>query len=160
MMEKCFLTDLTCKGVACEGIYHEATQQCKLVMAINRYVGRIDGPAKTETKQAPTQQPVHEAMKSDNPFPELVPGKFCPSIAGRVTTPIEISEVQAQGKPTPIAKFTITDGAIVVPVAVWEPGDSLDGFNVGSWITLTKMSVREYQGETQISSTRNTKISR
>ena len=153
----CFVSTMACKTTEC-ALYHEATQICKIVMAINRYLGPIDGPAKIST--APAQTPVAEGMKSDNPFPTLTPGGFVPSIAGRIATPIEISEVQAQGKPTPIAKFTITDGSIVVPVAVWEPKDKLNNFNVGSWITMTAMSVKEYKGEIQVNTTRGSKISR
>ena len=55
----------------------------------------------------------------------------------------------------------LTDGAIEVRVAVWEPGNSLNGFNVGGWITLTNMSVKDpYDNVAQISTTRKTKISR
>lgn len=62
MMEKCFITGLACKGVACEGIYHEATQQCKIVMMVNRYLGHIDGPV----KETPTQkEPLAAAMRPE-----------------------------------------------------------------------------------------------
>ena len=155
MIGICFMSGMSCNADC--PLYHEATQQCKIAMALNRYLGDIDGQV---APKEPIQTPVVEATKPDNPFPELAPGSYLQSIAGRIATPIEINEVQAQGKPTPIAKFTITDGAMVVPVAVWEPGNSLNGFNVGSWITLTAMSVKEYQSEIQISTTRKTKISR
>ena len=158
-MEKCFITGLTCPKIECD-LYHEATQICKIVMLVNRTLGHIDGPAPTETPPASLQQPVVESMKSDNPFPELKVGGFLTSIAGRISSPIEVREVTAQGKPTPIANFGITDGATVIPVTVWDPEDRLNGFNVGSWITLTAMSIREYKDETQISTTRNSKISR
>ena len=62
MMERCFLTDLTCKGVACEGIYHESTQQCKVVMVINRYLGHIDGPAPI-AQPTPQSPLVADALK-------------------------------------------------------------------------------------------------
>ena len=63
MMEKCFITGLACKGIACVGLYHEASQQCKVVMAINRYLGHIDGPVE---KVSPKQQSplVSDAMKA------------------------------------------------------------------------------------------------
>lgn len=161
MMENCFITGLACKGVACEGIYHEATQQCKIVMMVNRYLGRIDGPAKTETPSPKSDSPlVADAMKSDNPFPELKIGGFLPTITGRISSPIEVREVTAQGKPTDIAEFGLTDGVAVVKVTVWEPEADLLTASVGSKITLTKMSVREYKGETQISTTRASTISR
>ena len=158
-MEKCFITGLTCPKIECD-LYHEATQICKIVMLVNRTLGHIDGPVITPPTTIPAQTPVAESMKSDNPFPELKVGGFLPSIAGRITSPIEVREVTAQGKPTPIAEFGITDGATVIPVTVWDPEDRLNGFNVGSWITLTAMSIREYKNETQISTTRGSKISR
>ena len=51
---------MTC-NVAC-GNYHEATQQCKITMALNRYLGDIDGPVK-KAPTAPTSSLVSNAMK-------------------------------------------------------------------------------------------------
>lgn len=142
-------------------LIHEATGQCKIVMLVNRLLGDIDGPVKTATSGAPTQTQsplVADAMKPEAPFPELKVGGFLPSITGTISSPIEVREVGSNA--TPIAEFGLTDGAQVVKVTVWEPGDKLNNFNVGSWITLTSMSVKEYKGEVQINTTRKTKISR
>lgn len=159
-MEKCFITGLTCPKIECD-LYHEATQICKIVMLVNRTLGHIDGPAPKETPTVPIQTPVVDGIKPDNPFPELVPDKFLKSIAGRIKTDIEIREVETSRGPVGIANFMLTDGAIEVRVAVWEPDDKLKGFNVGAWITLTNMSVKDpYEGVAQISTTRNSKISR
>jgi len=157
---KCMLNTLTCVAESCP-CFHGASQQCMIGMWFSGQLGvsKIVLPPKEEVLNKET--PVLEAIKSDNPFPELKPKSFLPSIAGRIATAIEIKEVETARGPVAIANFMLTDGAIEVRVAVWEPGAELNGFNVGGWITLTNMSVKDpYEGVTQISTTRKTKISR
>lgn len=138
--------------------YHDESLQCMWGMFLHRQLGVTD--LSTVKTTAEPSAPIVDAMKSDTPFPELKPRSFLPSIAGRITTPIEVREVTTGSGPTPLANFDITDGVAIIKVTIWEPGSTLDAFKVGSWITLTNLSVKEYQGETQISSTRKTKISR
>lgn len=128
-------------------------------MALSRYLGSTEEVV-AQKAEAPKETPVVKSMKSDNPFPELKVGGFLPSIAGKISSPIEVREVNTGSGPTPIAEFGITDGASVVKVTVWEPGDKLNNFNVGDWITLTAMSVKEYKKEIQVNTTRGSKISR
>lgn len=160
-MEKCFITGLTCPKMECD-LYHEATQICKIVMLVNRTLGHIDGPTPKETPPASLQQPVVESMKLDTPFPELVPKSFLKSISGRMVDSPETREVETSRGPVSITNFLITDGAIQIRVALWEDlGDAVSEFNIGSGITLSNMSVKDpYDSVAQISSTRNTKISR
>ena len=65
----------------------------------------------------------------------------------------------SDGEPLTVTNFGLTDGAIEIRVGIWNVGDRLDNFNVGSSITLSNMSVKDpYEGTAQINSTKNTKI--
>ena len=62
-------------GMSCNAdcpLYHEASQQCKIVMAINRYLGPVDGPTKTPPPTPKIQSPlVADAMKQTPDFSQI-----------------------------------------------------------------------------------------
>ena len=145
---------MSCAGERCPEYVAETNQCFRRVE--KEY--KLSQMKPSTTIQAPPQTPIVEGMKSDNPFPELKVGGFVPSIAGKISSPIAVREVGSDA--TPLAEFGLTDGASGVKVTVWRPGSQLDNFNVGSWITLTAMSVKEYKGEIQLNTTRGSKISR
>ena len=54
---------MACKTTECD-LYHEASQQCKIVMLVTRLLGNIDGPVKaTPPPPKPDSPLVADAMK-------------------------------------------------------------------------------------------------
>lgn len=137
--------------------YHDATFQCKIVMAVNRFLGDIDAPK----SPAPKRTESHPLIpKSLEPFPKLEPGKYLQEITGEVVNAPEIKEVNTRSGPKQIANFDFTDGKSTIRVGIWEElfGEMGD-LKAGDVVTLKGMSIRDpYQGVEQISSTRKTKI--
>ena len=160
--EWCHRSTMLCNPEKCV-LYVQETDQCfdEIEKIYKMSQMRTGENVQAPLPQQSLQTPVLDAIKPDNPFPELKPKGFLPAIAGRITSAIEIREVETSRGPIDIANFMLTDGAKEVRIAVWEPGDKLNGFNVGSWITLTNMSVKDpYDNVAQISTTRKTQISR
>ena len=92
-------------------------------------------------------------------WPVLESGKYVQSLTGTIVDDIVVREVQVQGKPTPIADFNLTDGVTVVKVSVWDALiNEVDGFGKGDTITLTGLSIKEYKGALQVSTTRKSTI--
>jgi hypothetical protein len=121
------------------------------------------GLGKIVTAKEESSSPlIAQAMKSDAPFPELKPKTFLKTITGRIMDAPETREVNARDGPVAITNFKLTDGAIQIRVGLWaELGDEMNNFNIGDYVTLSNMSVKEpYDGTAQITSTKNTKISR
>ena len=65
----CPLSTMYCKGEGCE-LYHDATLQCKIVMAVNRFLGDVDAP---KTQQPLTTYPPEDY--SSLPWAEMRGGK-------------------------------------------------------------------------------------
>lgn len=146
----CFISTTYC-NVKCP-LYHFDSQQCKIVMAVNRVLGDFDRPQ--QGQQLPTQ-------KTLKPFPQLESGKYLQSITGKMVDNPVVKEVNTQRGPTPIANFHLTDEKTKVRVALWEKlADEVMRYGAGDIITLTGMSVKDpYEEVIQLSSTRNTNIS-
>ena len=137
--------------------YHDATLQCKIVMAVNRFLGDIDAPKSPAPKRTESHPLIPKSLK---PFPKLEPGKYLQEITGEVVDNAEVKEVETQRGPVMIANFNLTDGESQIRVALWEDLVSdAEKFRPGDVITLKGMSIRDpYEGVDQISSTRKTEI--
>jgi len=134
--------------------YHDATLQCKIVMAVNRYLGDFEAPKQPQAQASPL------IPKELKPFPELEPKKYLQEITGEVVDNPEVREVETRRGPVTIANFHITDGKTKIRVALWEDlVKEAEKFRPGDVITLKGMSIKDpYEGVDQISSTRKTEI--
>jgi len=92
----------------------------------------------------------------------LVPGKFLKEITGSLIDAPKVREVNTKNGPTDIYNFTLnTEEYGEVRIGLWDTigKEASRKLAAGYFVHITSLSIRdEYDGISQLSSTRNTKV--
>lgn len=114
-----------------------------------------------EDKQKQVEEEDRGRQKSITEKTEFNVGDFV-SVTGTLTNPPEQREVNTRRGPTTVTNFDLDVDGVIVRAGLWgELGDQAVMLNEGDEVTLTSMHVKEpYQDKTQLSSTKNTELTR
>ena len=94
-------------------------------------------------------------------FPDFEEGNY-ETLTGEIVEPAETREVNTRSGPKMVSNVFLTDGETKVRVGLWnELVDEIEKYGKGDVVTITNLSVKApYDEVVQLSSTKNTKISR